>query len=185
MSIKEILELVQIFSSFAVIISVIYASYQLKLLRKTHVDNHEWNRRKSAQDLAMNLNQILGDTAVLHERLQVINRKESIPLKEILGAIEEDSTLQLKIQKVLNIYSSVASGILNGVYDRKIIEEARKGAMIKTYDAFSSYINHRREESIPTLWESLESLTNEWKRDLTISNKRELTGVKKANNRMH
>ena len=176
MALNDISNIFQILSSIAVLITVFFASYQLKLIRKTHVDNHDWNRRKAAQDLTMELTETLGDTAILHQRLQVINRKEAIPLDEILEAIEEDPVLQLKIQKVLNIYSVVSSGILNGVYDKEIIENSRRKAMIKTFDAFSAYITYRRKESIPTLWSPLESIVNKWKSDLTITETRELTG---------
>jgi len=178
LSLKDITDVFQILASIAVLATAFFASYQLILIRKAHQDDHEWNRRKSAQDLTMELTESLGDTAILHERLQIINRKEPIPLDEILKAIKEDPVLQLKIQKVLNIYSVVASGVLNGVYDKEIIEKARRKAMIATYDAFSAYITYRRKESIPTLWFSLESIVNGWKNELTSSETRELIGNK-------
>jgi RecB family endonuclease NucS len=173
---KEILEVIQIISGLAIIISVMYAGYQVKLLRKTHTDNHDWNRRKSAQDLTMELNNTLKDTEILHQKLNVINREEPIPLQEILDAIQEDPAMQLMINKVLNIYSSIARGILNGVYDREIIEISRRTAMIDTYNAFSSYVMYRRDERGSDVWGRLESVVNRWKNEKTTQKSRDLTG---------
>jgi len=162
---------------FILVFAVLYAAKQLKLLRLTHADNHDWNRRKSAQDLTMQLNDMLGDTDSLHKTLNVINRVEPIPLVEITEAIENDPSVQLKINKVLNIYSSVARGVLNGVYDREIIANSRRMAMIKTFDSFSSYIYQRRKESISILWNYYESLVNEWKEEITAIETRQPTGL--------
>jgi len=183
MTINEIADIAQIVSVLVLVFSVLYASRQLKLLRLTHSDNHDWNRRKSAQDLTMELNIILGDTEDLHKKLNVINRVEPIPLSDIDKAINEDPSVQLKINKMLNIYSSVARGVLNGVYDREIIATARRRAMIKTYDSFSSYISKRRKESIPTLWIYYEHLVIQWKGEITKKEPRELTGLSTENSK--
>lgn len=177
MTLNEIADVAKIFSLLFLIVSIFYTGRQLKLLRLTHADNHDWNRRKSAQDLTMELNSLLADTEELHKKLKVINRTEPIPVSEILDVISNDPSIQLKIHKVLNIYSSVARGVLNGVYDREVIAEARRAAMIKTYDSFSSYISYRRKESIPTLWNYYESLVNQWKRENTERKTREETGL--------
>lgn len=177
MELNEIADIAKIISLLLLIVSVLYTGRQLKLLRLTHADNHDWNRRKSAQDLTMELNNLLNDMEELHKKLKVINRVEPILLDEISVAISEDSSIQLKIHRVLNIYSSVARGVLNGVYDRDVIASARRAAMIKTYDSFSSYISNRRKEGIPTLWNDYESLVNQWKSDETEQKSRKQTGL--------
>ncbi len=179
MTINEAFQLAQIFSIFILIFSVLYAAKQLKLTYLIHADNHDWNRRKAAQDLTMQINELFSDMAALHKKLNIINRVEPIPISEIKEEINNDPSVQLSINKVLNIYDGVARGVLSGIYDRSIIETARKSTMIKTYDAFSSYIYDRRKKRIPTLWNDYESIINQWKSEITKQDPRKKTGLSK------
>lgn len=163
MSIDDFVGISQIIQGIAVMISVVYAAYQLKLIRKTHSDNHDWNRRKAAQDLTVELVATLSETSDLHKALNVINRTEPIPVSEILDAINKDPSIQLKINKVLNLYSSLSRGVSSGIYDEDVIWISRGEAMLKTYNSFSSYIIYRRNESLPNVWRSFEQLANKWK----------------------
>lgn len=176
MSISEVSNIVQIASGLAVLISVFYVALQLKLIRQTHVDNHDWNRRKAAQEITLELNNILADSDQLQRELNFMNRMETIPLDEVLEAIKKDSATQLRIGKILNAYNSVARGVLHGVYDKELIASARKNGMIKAFDSFQSYIIFRRKQSISSLWDNYESLINEWKSEMTVAKQRKNTG---------
>jgi len=60
--------IIQVASAVLVFGGLIYASLQLKLLRKTHVDEHEWNRRKAAQDATQLFRQRVGTTEIWRRR---------------------------------------------------------------------------------------------------------------------
>lgn len=165
----------KVVANIAIFFSAIFASYHLRLVHKSYTSIHDWNRRKAAQDLTMDLNKIIGNTEILHQKLQFINKKQPIPLDAIINLIEENPIIQLKLQKVLNIYNSVSRGVIHGVYDESIIKKARKKTMIQTYSAFSNYINYRRNESIDTLWSDFEALTLKWQSELRPTELRKLT----------
>ena len=178
MTLNEIADVTKIISLLLLVISIFYTGKQLKLLRLIHADTHDWNRRKSAQDLTMELNILLSEIIEsLQQDLNITNRIEPIPLDEINIAIKKDPTVRIKLSKLLNTYNSVARGIFAGVYDREIITRSRRKAMIKTFDSFSSYISYRRSDTWETLWNDYEWLVNQWKHDFTEQKPRIITGL--------
>jgi len=122
-------------------IAVFYAAKQVILLRKTHADNHEWQRRKSAQDATINLNKELSGMELLNTRFKLLNRTQPIPLDDILEAIKLEKKdcpiIQSEIFRLLNAYESLSRGVYYKVYNEELIRESREVVMTKTYRSFN------------------------------------------------
>ena len=78
-----IAESFQIAANVAVVVGLIYAGYQVRLLRETHRDNHDWQRRRCAQEIVMEVGRNISGFRDLSRNLNLFNRNESIPLSEL------------------------------------------------------------------------------------------------------
>ena len=174
----EVITLVlRTFAVLLVAAGLFYTGYQIKMTRQIHKDNHEWNRRKAAQDVLMNVD-LTTASKELNKALEFLDVKESIPLEKILTAIKEDRHLQNLIHKLLNVYEGYARGINQGIFDEEVIKTARKGTMIRVLESFSSYIKYRREGWADKAWIQAETLIRKWQNeDFKNTPKRKHTGA--------
>ena len=175
MSIYEIATLVVMtISAVFVGVSLIYLAKQIKLFVAAHADNHEWNRRIETQKALDNVREI--NTGALNEKFGYANRKDPIPLEDILSAFEENHTLQLLLNKLLNFYEGLANGVFMGIYDEASIKANRKGAMEREFIRCKNYIEYRRHQSSKTVWIAYERLIKKWDEELLKSEDRSQTG---------
>ena len=166
---------VSIISVVLVLIGVIYAGIQLYLLRKVNKGTHDWNRRISAQNAISSIYANLKDRYLLNEKFEYLDIKSPIPLEEINKVFLNDNNLRLICDDLLNYYEMLARGVFEKIYDRKVIENARKSTMIQTFNAFSLYIKDQRNY-IPDVWNNMEAIVNDWKSDDTKLPDRKKTG---------
>lgn len=181
-----IINTISLFISF---IGLIYAGYQiwvirkqmknaieeLKLTVKIHNDNHEWNRRIASQE-AITQFRMKNKTKELRNSLNQFDINEIIPLKAILEKFETEPDLKDFIHETLNTFEGYARGIVHGIYDEIIVKSAIKGAMIRHYSCFLPYINHVRKTRNPDLYCDLENIVNKWKSEEKKVEYRQRTG---------
>ena len=157
-------------------VGLIYAGWQIKLLKKTHTDNHDWNRRLAAQEAVANLRLHAPIAAELNKLFNSTNLTEGIPLDVILKAFKEDKSIQNKVNEILNGYESLARGVYQGIYDEEVVKSARRGAMIQQFVAYESYIKDRRINVYKNAYLQIESLANKWKLEDNSNHYRNKTG---------
>lgn len=145
-------------------IGFVFAIWQIRILIKTHSDNHEWNRRIATQDAIIQFNQntYIHDLNELNEILALFDRKHPIPLTEINTIFKENPKIQTQCHTLLNFYEGLARGVKFGVYDEDIVENARKGIMERTHNVLEEYIKFRRNEYSPNVWGEYLDLLKRW-----------------------
>ena len=97
-----------------------YIAYiQLKKISSEIKSNHDWNRRAEALkaiDVAKDPNQSK-DLEILEEKVNYFNRKDPIPISEIMNISQGNEMLDLKeiIRRRLNTFELFCIGISQGV----------------------------------------------------------------------
>lgn len=161
-------------SALFVGLSLVYLAKQVKLFAAAHADNHEWNRRIETQKALQKIREI--NTVPLNEKFGYVNRRDPIPLKDILDAIEKDPSLQLILNKLLNFYEGLANGVFLGIYDEESIKVNRRGPMEREFIRCKNYIEYRRHQSSKTVWIAYERLIKKWEDELLKNSDRPQTG---------
>lgn len=166
----------QCISLLFVAISLIYTGIQVSFLIKSHKDDHDWNRRVATQNALREFNDSV-NRHYLQVELNFMKRMQPIPIKEINDAFAKKPELLLEAHKLLNQYETFARGIYQGIYDKKIIENARKGSMQRSYNAFKEYIVFRRNElGNHATYIEFENLIEEWSKESKKTGYRNKTG---------
>ncbi len=167
---------IQIAANIAVVVGLVYAGYQIRLLRQTHRDNHDWNRRKCAQEIVMEVGMNISNFRDLSRDLNLFNRHEPIPLSELDEAFKENPDLELKVLEILNIFEGLARGIKHNVYDRDIVTNARRFSMIRMHEALMNYLTNRKKERSVEIYPNFDALVNEWRMEKSAVDNRQSTG---------
>ena len=162
------------FSALFIGISLIYLSKQIKLLISAHSDNHEWYRRIETQNALDKIREINIDA--LNETFGYANRKDPIPLDNILKEFEDNHLLQPILNKSLNFYEGLANGVFLGTYDEDSIKANRKGPMEREFVRCKYYIEYMRHQSSKSIWIAYERLINKWDEEFLKSSDRKPTG---------
>lgn len=165
---------VTLVSALFVGLSLVYLAKQVRLFAAAHADNHDWNRRIETQKALDKIREI--NTDALNEQFGFVNRRDPIPLEDILQAIKKDHSLQLILNKLLNFYEGLSNGVFMGIYDEESIKANRKGPMEREFIRCKNYIEYRRHQSSKTVWIAYERLINKWDNELLKNNDRPQTG---------
>lgn len=146
------------------------AKKEINILNKHHADNHDWNRRKAAQDAIRAF-----DFTLLSKKFQtafdVINRTEAIPMGAIDKAYEANPEIQMELHHLLNFYEGLSRGINQGLFDEEIIKTARRSDMIRCVVLFQNYLTHRRIEH-PNAWSELSFIAHKWQGEQEVGSLR-------------
>lgn len=170
MTVFEVLSLtIELIGTIAIVVSIIYASIQIKLSRNIHKETLDWNR-KTLTENELNNRYDKETREYLAKKFQryVEVGISKIPLFEIQNAIVSDINVQLQIHSYLNKFERISRGNKNGLYDEELIIEAVKYVIVKVYFNYIEYIEHRRENANPSAWESFEALAKEFNRKYKI-----------------
>lgn len=160
---------VQGFSGLFVALSLLYTGKQLKA-------NHDWNRRKAAQDATLMYCQVVTGMRSLDDHFSFMTRTDPIPCSEINPVLEEYPEVRASIRDLLNYYEALARGVIQGVYDEEVMRASKRSAAFKAYDKLMPYIRQQRKIfSSPTLWDHFESLVSKWRREEAVLENRPLT----------
>lgn len=151
---------------------------QIRLLRLSYVDLHDWNRRKAAQDAVDNVEHIAADTPLLDGKFQIMSKNDPIALKSILGACESTVEVQTAIHRRLNWFESLAGGVKQGVFDEEVIKDAYQRVFRSTHRQFSEYIDHRRNADSYDAWSEFGDMIERWdQEDKASASRRKQTGA--------
>lgn len=148
--------------SLVLIVATIGAAlYQLRA-------NHEWNRRKAAQDAILN-KVSLNDETISRPLIAAFNHiadKDPISLDDINSAIaaEDGEIVRRAIHAYLNSFEAIARGVEHHIYDKDVIGDACGDLMTRVFSRYYNYIEHRRNNGSPRAWRFLERFSQEWTR---------------------
>lgn len=178
---EEINIILQIISLVLVTIGLLFTgsqiiklTTQLKQNSEIHKQNHLWNRMIASQNALLEHGSTKSN--LLLKDLDIINRKEAIPLNELQAKFTENPELQNSVHLLLNIYESFARGVRQGIYDEEIIKNARKSTMITHLKSFSAYIDFLQTKQPKVLIELI-TLVNKWQHEDSDSIIRTPTGI--------
>lgn len=150
-----------------ILVGIVYGLIQLKLLRKTYIDDHEWNRRHSAIYSIISMSQTNFNLEKLNVKTRFMERTTPIPAKELIEIFENDPAQQVILHNFLTYYNSLAIGIKHRIFDETLMREERGSLMIRIYQTFEPYINYRREKFQAKVWCDYEEVINMWKSERT------------------
>jgi len=161
----HIVELILHFASaMAIALSVLYLAKQVKLSKISHEQNHDWNRRIETRR-ALDRYDRLPAVIKLNEAFSYSQSRQPIKLNNILKELKSNPDLRKYLLELLNFYEALANGIDMGIYEELIIRESRRNNMIRTFTAFSEYVEHFQNEHNETAYVKFQSLVNTWKKD--------------------
>lgn len=142
----------------------VYTAIQVHLLRQGQRGNHDWNRRKAAQDITTAFNERVHQPELLEKLLQYNERKKPIPADDLLAAFKASPSLGLTVHTLLNYYEALARGINQQIFDEKVIKAAKRSVMIRTFRLFEPYIKQRRLFTSDA-WSELEGMVVTWEEE--------------------
>lgn len=146
---------------FLVILGLFYNAHQTRLARRVHRENHEWNRRKAAQDILL---QGRMDTSGLAELTKELYEKKddgAISLDFLQERFKQNPNFLIAVNKMLNYHEALAVGINQGIYDEQVIKHTKYSTMKRTFHIFSNYIHYSRTKQL-TAFEEQETLISSW-----------------------
>jgi hypothetical protein len=152
-----------------------------------HFQDHDWSRRKAAEDAVREFSAQIELRRTLERYLNWSTEKKLQSIGEFRKAIlkaddkqidegtdydkcdvecdEGGSRLIECVHRLLNYYESFARGISEGVYDERIIKRALHGQMTANLHRLKPYIDHRRSMNgslSEKAWIDFESLLISW-----------------------
>lgn len=165
MDIESVKVALQAATLLAVVVGLGFTFYQVRLLRKSYVDLHDWNRRKAAQDAVERIEVISRDTPLLHQKFRILTENTPIPLQDILRECENDDAVRVAINRRLNYFQSLAIGMEQRVFDKAIIRRSYENIFRRTHNQFKEYIEHRRDIGGRETWRDFVNTTGQWETD--------------------
>lgn len=162
--------LIDLFGSVAIVVTIVYASKQLKLSKNVHEQTLAWNKKvltekelsaKPDQQRSSRLNVVFKDYVCGNAG----KIPKPIPLYVILTEIEKDHSVRADIHHYLNKYERISRGIRNGLYDESTVIGALKNTMIKIFVNYREYILHRQAGTNPNAWGEFQKLVQSWNPD--------------------
>ena len=147
----------------------------LRLLVKSHKDNHEWSRRIETKKALSRIRGI--NIGELDDELDYYNHNASVSLEKMLDVFSNKPRLRAICHDLLNFHEGIASGVLTGVYDELLVKKTRKGAMERYFMIFENYINHRRNQlGRSTLFFEQQRLIEKWTNETVSGTDKAPTG---------
>lgn len=165
MDIESVKVTLQAATLLAVVVGLGFTFYQVRLLRLSYVDLHDWNRRKAAQDAVERIEVISKDTPLLNQKFRILTESNRIPLQDILCECEGDQEVRMALNRRLNYFQSLAGGIQQGVFDEEIIRHSYENVFRRTYNQFREYIDYRRDNAGRETWRDFVNITGRWETD--------------------
>lgn len=173
---EQATQILQIVAYLVIAVALVYAALQINGIRRTIRETNSWNRRKAAQDMIFQIDKNASVCTDLNRHFGIFKKREPIPLAKIQKAFSENSELEFRLVELLNAYSALARGVLEGVYDEQIVYDASSARLVKIHNSFQMYIEFRHQEQGPHLYTALETLACEWRARLSPADRRDLTG---------
>lgn len=170
------------FNIFLLIVGFVLAFLQLRgarndiqTLNHHHSENHDWNRRKAAQEALSKYDHTFLSSPV-HENFDYLNVMDPIPIAEIEEKFAKNNSLQSDIHNILNYYEALARGINQQIFDESVVKSAIRNSVIRCERSFLNFIEKRRRNVNPRAWIELSHIATKWANETSIVEVRKLTG---------
>ncbi|MCU4675078.1 DUF4760 domain-containing protein [Catenovulum sp. 2E275] len=165
MTIYEFLNiLVQALMILIISLGFIYARKQFNL----HARSHEWERMMLTQNAIVDFrkNQSL---KTISTKLDYLSQTHSTDLSKINEAFDKDSELRADAHMYLNQIEILCAGMLNGVYEEKLIKDSMGNTISYAFEFFKDYIEQRRTDLSPNLYKKTEQVVKLWQQNKPIN----------------
>ena len=159
MTIYEFLNiLVQALMILIISMGFIYARKQFNL----HARSHEWERMMLTQNAIVDFrkNQSL---KTISTKLDYLAQTQTTDLTKMNEAFAQDSDLRADVHMYLNQIEILCAGMLNGVYEEKLIKDSMSNTISYAFEFFRQYIEQRRSDLSPNLYKKTEQVVKLWK----------------------
>lgn len=138
-------------SAIAAAAAVLVAYCQLSKLSRQIRETHEWNRRKTSQEILNTL--VFGEFPTLRGKVEVeLNCKipdhnETYNLKR--SGLSDDDKIKLDdaLRRVLNILETIAINIKHNIIDEDICYDYLGWIMVEYHRWSATFIDHRRQQA--------------------------------------
>ncbi len=140
------------------------AKRQVNAVYETLKANHEWNRRKAAQDALLQRPQRVSNSKLLDETFRYLDTtSDQFPLEVVKEACQKNPEVKRALHSFLNYYEGLARGVQQEVYDDEVVRIACRGIMKRTLERYRGYIADRRKMSPhKEAWTQMEKLCKKW-----------------------
>ena len=138
---------------------------QIRLLHSVHIDDHEWNRRKAAQDVTLTYKHVVSTKKLQQYFNYVTNTTKRISIEMTEKGFDDDSELKPDLHRLLDYFEALCRGVNHSVYDEEIIKTSWCGVITRTFDQFLPYIDWYRKNIDSRGWFETEVLINKWKHE--------------------
>jgi|SRR5829696_7722712 len=180
MDIEVVKVLLQALTLVAIVAGLAFTGRQLKLLKDSFYDTHDWNRRKAAQDAVHETQQRLAnDMNLLQEAFQTRTSSSQLSLNEIEEAFAANEQVRVALHKRLNNFETLAIGIEQKVLDEQVIKDAYRVMFRRTRRRLKEYIDARKERN-EDAWKVLERVSQRWEEQEATSSRLPTGGDRKA-----
>lgn len=163
------LEIIKLGLQFVQVIAVVFGLAltirQIKLLRQSYEDLHEWNRRKASVDTINEYKQLSEEVKLLNVSLNFSELNDPIPLDRIPGFQSAEAggqEIRIALNKYLNYFESIAVSVRHGVLDERLVRDAFRTVISRALRKLGPYISHIRGKTGPSTWIELEELSKMW-----------------------
>ncbi|WP_440903351.1 DUF4760 domain-containing protein [Catenovulum sp. SX2] len=158
MTIYEVLNISVQFLMIGIIASgFVYARKQFNL----HARSHEWERMVLTQNAIADFRKNQSLRHISH-KLGYLGEQHQVDLAELNQAFAEDSELRADVHMYLNQIEILAAGVLNGVYEEKLIQDSMGNTIIYAFKFFQQYIEQRRLDLSPKLYQKTQTIVQTW-----------------------
>lgn len=159
MTIYEFLNIaVQVAMILIIASGFVYARKQFNL----HTKSHEWERMMLTQNAVVDFrkNQSL---KTISTKLGYLGASDPILLPEMNVKFESDTELRADVHMYLNQIEILCAGLLNGVYEEKLIKDSMGNTICYAFEFFKPYIQQRRSDLSPQLYAKTDQVVVQWK----------------------
>lgn len=150
-SLEPYARLIELFISALTLLAVVVGA---ALLRRQILKDHEWNRRKTSQDVLMSL--VTGEFTKIREELEVrcgVKLDDSQQTYATLAPTVQGNLRQLNfaLERLLNFYETIAIGLKNNVLDEEVCYDHFSWNLTRYWEWTEPY--HKKVRGLdPTIW---------------------------------
>ena len=96
---------------------------------------------------------------LIDEKFQILTNHDRILLEKILKECESDPTVRGALNRRLNYFEPLASGVHQGVFDEEVIKNSYQELIRITLKQFGAYIEHLQGRGYSAFCVDIEGMT--------------------------
>jgi hypothetical protein len=175
----QIAQLTLVVSSFSTLLIGVYVALLLRQIKETH----EWNRRKTSQEILTNLT--TGEFPDLRQKLEldfmcnVMDGEETYESVASRWARQDEKKkleLDYALKRLLNIFETVSINMKNHMIDEDICYDYL-GDIAVQYSRWSKAFIEEGQRANPKAWEVFVDYTNRWSERIKLEEEKRKESV--------